>query len=115
MLWRGPYGWNFPAQFTISHLCSSQFQSFQTFHHYAPFITGISPFQSFQSFNRFAPFKAFQATAGSKRSKVPFVPIVRSSPATKNQERSRIGVVKRCPWEFLKSREVPPGRTSATH
>jgi len=37
MLWRGPYGWNFPAQFIISHLCSSQFQSFQTFHHFAPF------------------------------------------------------------------------------
>jgi hypothetical protein len=34
MSWRGPYGWNFPAQFTISHLCSSQFQ---TFHHFAQF------------------------------------------------------------------------------
>ena len=37
MLWRGPYGSNFPAQFTISHLCSSQFQSFQSFHRFAPF------------------------------------------------------------------------------
>jgi hypothetical protein len=34
-----PLGWNFPAQFTISHLCSSQFQSFQTFHRFAQFKT----------------------------------------------------------------------------
>jgi hypothetical protein len=39
MLRRGPYGWNFPAQFIISHLCSSQFQSFQSVNRYASFQT----------------------------------------------------------------------------
>ena len=39
------------------HVCSSQFQSFQSFNRFAPFITGISPFQTFQTFNRCAPFK----------------------------------------------------------
>jgi ATP dependent DNA ligase domain len=60
MLWRGPYGWNFPTQFIMSHLCSSQFQSFQTLHH-------------------FAPFKTSQANAGSKRFKVPSLTAVQSS------------------------------------
>jgi hypothetical protein len=85
-----PYGWNFPAQFIISHLCSSQFQSFQTFHRFAPFITRISPFQAFQSFNRFAPFKTFQANAGSKRSKVQSLAAVQSSKVQRNKRlRSR--------------------------
>jgi hypothetical protein len=53
--------------------------------------------KSFKPFNRFAPFKTFPAKTGSKRSKGPFVQSSRSSPATKNQERSRSGGVKRVP------------------
>ena len=41
------------------HVCSSQFQWFQSFNRFAPFITGISPFQSFKPFNRCAPFKTY--------------------------------------------------------
>jgi hypothetical protein len=29
----------------ITHLCSGQFQSFQSFHRCAPFLTGTGPFQ----------------------------------------------------------------------